>query len=72
MRELPLQRLLFDPRESVALWKNMKAASGGAPPEFLSTHPAPDTRIADLQARMEPAVRKYERAAGSGRGSSEW
>ena len=32
---------------------NMKAASGGsAPPELLSTHPNPDTRIQDLEAQI--------------------
>ena len=45
----------FDPRESVPLWQNMDAASQGArPPEFLSTHPSPATRIKDL-AGAHPA-----------------
>ncbi|KOO04366.1 M48 family metallopeptidase [Vibrio nereis] len=39
----------FDPRESISLWKNMAAASGGSqPPELLSTHPSHGTRIQDL------------------------
>jgi predicted Zn-dependent protease len=43
----------FDPKESVPLWQNMAAASQGArPPEFLSTHPNPETRIKDLQSRI--------------------
>lgn len=41
----------YNPDEAAELWKRMKANSGGqAPPEFLSTHPASDTRIANLQA----------------------
>jgi len=37
----------------VPLWQNMAAASQGArPPEFLSTHPNPETRIKDLQSRI--------------------
>lgn len=50
----------FDPQESVALWRNMAAAGGGQPPEFLSTHPAHGTRIQALQnaARQnEPVFR---------------
>lgn len=41
----------FNPKESVSLWKNMAAASGGSqPPELLSTHPSHSTRIQDLQS----------------------
>ncbi|ODQ01326.1 M48 family metallopeptidase [Salinivibrio sp. DV] len=39
----------FDPSASVTLWQNMAAASKGAPPELLSTHPSPDTRIQALE-----------------------
>ncbi len=39
----------YNPDEASELWKRMKANSGGkAPPEFLSTHPSNDTRIANL------------------------
>lgn len=58
----------FDPRESVALWRNMAASAGGdRPPEFLSTHPAEETRIERLQARMSEAVARFERARFDGR-----
>jgi len=41
----------YNPEEAAELWKRMKAASGGqAPPEFMSTHPSSDSRIANLQA----------------------
>lgn len=51
----------FDPRQSVNLWQNMEAASGGERPmEMLSTHPAPQTRISNLQANMEPALADYQ------------
>ncbi|WP_025739688.1 M48 family metallopeptidase [Salinivibrio socompensis] len=39
----------FDPSASVLLWQNMAKASKGAPPELLSTHPSPDTRIKALE-----------------------
>ena len=51
----------YDPAEGAELWKRMKAKSGGeAPPEFMSTHPSNDTRIANLtswapSARQEAA-----------------
>jgi predicted Zn-dependent protease len=58
----------FDPRESVPLWQNMDAASKGArPPEFLSTHPNPATRIKDLQARIPQTLSLAEQAHAQGR-----
>jgi len=52
----------FDPRESTALWRNMAAAGGGQPPEFLSTHPAHDSRIQGLEAAMDAALARYRDA----------
>lgn len=41
----------YNPEEAADLWRRMKANSGGqAPPEFMSTHPSNDTRIANLTA----------------------
>ncbi len=41
----------YNPEESIAFWERMSAASGGnKPPEFMSTHPADATRIANLRA----------------------
>ncbi len=41
----------YNPDEAAELWKRMAARSGGqAPPEFLSTHPSNQTRIANLTA----------------------
>ena len=51
----------YDPREAVDFWKRMAENSGGqAPPEFLSTHPSNDTRIADLEKHMKEALRYYK------------
>ena len=42
----------FDPRQAAPLWQNMASASeGNRPPEFMSTHPSPENRVRDLQAR---------------------
>lgn len=39
----------YDPDAGVSLWRKMKAASGGkSPPEWLSTHPATETRLENL------------------------
>lgn len=56
----------FDPRESVQLWKNMAKAGGGAPPEFLSTHPAGGTRIDNLLSHMADALHTYNDARARG------
>lgn len=53
----------FDPRQSVNLWQNMEAASGGnQPAEILSTHPSPQSRIENLQANMSAAMADYQAA----------
>lgn len=50
----------YDPRAAVTLWEGMKGASARAP-TFLSTHPAPEARIKQLQAQMPEALRAYQR-----------
>ncbi len=57
----------FDPRESVELWKNMAAAGGPNPPQWLSTHPSHETRQRDLNARMPEAMGHYQDAQAKGR-----
>ena len=53
----------YDPREAVLLWERMAESSKGSPLEFLSTHPAHETRIENLQKWMPEAMARYERAA---------
>lgn len=50
----------YDPRQAPAFWQRMAAAGGGAPPEFLSTHPGPDRRIERLNANMPKAMKYYK------------
>ncbi len=52
----------YDPREAIHIWERMAAASEGAPPEFMSTHPSHETRIGDLQGWMPEAMDIYQRA----------
>jgi predicted Zn-dependent protease len=65
------QRLMaqagFDPRQAVDLWQNMLAASGGRPPEWLSTHPDPKSRIGELRNRAESLMPVYQQARAAGR-----
>ncbi len=56
----------FDPRASKQLWLNMAAANGSVP-ELISTHPAPATRIRNLEAQMGKALGTYNRARASGK-----
>jgi predicted Zn-dependent protease len=49
----------FDPRAGVTLWQKMAAASKGAPPQWLSTHPSGNTRIADIQANLPKVMPLY-------------
>lgn len=49
----------FDPRESIPFWQNMMQAGAGRGPSFLSSHPAGQERIANLQGKIqEMAARK--------------
>jgi predicted Zn-dependent protease len=37
------------------------AGNGGNGPQFLSTHPTDETRIADIQKRIPEAMKYYRR-----------
>lgn len=52
----------YDPRAAVTLWQKMGQAGGGAPPEFLSTHPAPQHRQKDLAEYAAKVMPLYEAA----------
>ena len=58
----------YDPREAPRFWQRMEArskASGQqAPPEFLSTHPNPGRRIAQLEAEIPKVMPLYQQAIG--------
>jgi Zn-dependent protease with chaperone function len=55
----------YDPRAAIALWQKMaKAASGGGPPQILSTHPSSDERIKDLGVFAQRVLPLYEQAKG--------
>ncbi|MDD2736384.1 MAG: M48 family metallopeptidase [Desulfuromonadaceae bacterium] len=52
----------YDPNAAVAFWERMAAQKGGqAPPEFLSTHPADATRIANIKRLIPEVLAKYRK-----------
>ena len=56
----------FDPREAVTLWQKMGQQGGARPPELLSTHPAPDTRIQRLNSQVSRYMPLYKQAQAAG------
>jgi len=55
----------YNPNAAITLWNKMSKASEGAPPEFMSTHPASSSRIASLQAAIPKVMPLYEQAKKS-------
>lgn len=53
----------YDPHAAITLWQKMMKAAQGAPPQFLSTHPAGPTRIKDIEKVMPKVEPLYARAA---------
>ncbi|WP_338847010.1 M48 family metallopeptidase [Massilia sp. W12] len=54
----------YDPRAGVTLWQKMGAASKGAPPQWLSTHPAGTDRIAEIKKRLPEVMPLYAQTKG--------
>ena len=55
----------YDPHEAPRFWARMAAANDNdGAPEFLSTHPSDQTRIADLQSEIAEAMRYYRGGSG--------
>lgn len=55
----------YDPREAQAFWHRMEAGAGKArQPEFLSTHPNPENRRADMNKHMPKALDYYKASGG--------
>jgi len=52
----------FDPSAAVGFWERMgKVTKGGSPPEFLSTHPSDETRIAQIKQWLPEAMKSYQK-----------
>ena len=53
----------YNPSNAVGFWQRMSKASSGAakPPVFLSTHPADQARIAQIQRDLPEAMKYYKK-----------
>jgi len=52
----------YDPSVAVGFWERMsKLQQGGKPPEFLSTHPSDETRIAQIKQWVPEAMTYYKK-----------
>jgi len=56
-----MARAGYDPRAAVPFWERMNRGEKTRTPEFLSTHPAPATRIADIERYIPEAMPYYRR-----------
>jgi predicted Zn-dependent protease len=49
----------YDPQAAVGVWRRMAKLPGRRPPPFLSTHPAPESRIEDIQKFLPQAAAQF-------------
>jgi len=54
----------YDPRAAISLWQKMEKLGGSQPPQWLSTHPSNESRIADLQQYSEKVMPLYQATKG--------
>ena len=59
---LLMARAGYDPRESIPFWERMSKEQKTRAPEFLSTHPAPESRIASLKNYIPEALQYYQKS----------
>jgi predicted Zn-dependent protease len=52
----------YNPHAAVSLWQKMLQAGGGGGPQFLSTHPSPENRLADLKVYADRVMPLYQQA----------
>jgi predicted Zn-dependent protease len=57
-----MARAGYDPHAAVSVWQKMMAAQTSKTPEFLSTHPAPPNRIAQLESHLADVEPLYQAA----------
>jgi len=50
----------YDPNHAIAFWERMSKSGGAKPPEWLSTHPMDETRIAEMKKNLPEAFKHYQ------------
>lgn len=55
-----MARAGYNPEAAVTFWQKMKDQSSTSMPEFFSTHPADDTRIANIKAQLPQVMPIYQ------------
>lgn len=55
----------FDPRAGIALWQKMGIINKRAPPQWLSTHPAGENRIAEMRKHLSEVMPLFAKAKGA-------
>jgi predicted Zn-dependent protease len=60
----------YDPERALSFWQEMANNGGTKPPEFLSTHPSDEHRIAEIKKLM-PEAKKYYQPSGSPAGKQQ-
>jgi metalloendopeptidase OMA1, mitochondrial len=62
-----MARAGYDPAQAIEFWKRMSTMAGsGTTPQFLSTHPAHETRVATLTQWLPKAQAEYAKATQGG------
>ena len=51
----------YDPNAAIPLWERMSKMGGPRSPEFLSTHPAPESRIEKIRELIPEAMQRYQK-----------
>jgi len=51
----------YNPNAAIEFWERMSSMGGARPPEYLSTHPSDQNRIANIQKMMPEAMKYYKR-----------
>ena len=52
----------YNPHAAISLWQKMLQSAGGGGPQFLSTHPSPENRLADLRVYADRVMPLYQQA----------
>ncbi|MCR4918974.1 MAG: M48 family metallopeptidase [Prevotella sp.] len=61
----------YDPQVAVSFWQRMAKATGGGGSSLLSDHPSDAQRIEQIQGWMAEALRYYQPATGTKKGSTK-